>query len=103
MMRWSLAPIAFGALMLAACASAPETPQAQRILYPETRTVDQVDTQFGVAVADPYRWLEQDVRTAPEVAQWVEAQNVVTRAYLDALPERGPIETRLRELWSFDL
>ena len=29
-----------------------------RIQYPDTRRVDQVDTYFGVKVADPYRWLE---------------------------------------------
>lgn len=102
MMRWALALLC-GALVVSSCASAPEAePQAQSIVYPQTRTVDQVDPQFGVAVADPYRWLEQDVRTAPEVAQWVEAQNNVTRAYLDALPERALIEARLRQLWSYD-
>lgn len=89
-----------GAMMLAACATAPAG--SARIVYPETRTVEQVDTHFGVAIADPYRWLEQDVRTAPEVAEWVEAQNAVTRTYLDALPERAPIAARLRELWSYD-
>lgn len=95
---------ALGALALAACATAaaPSGEQAQCIVYPATRTVDQTDTQFGVVVADPYRWLEQDVRTAPEVAQWVEAQNAVTRDHLDALLERGPIEARLRQLWSYD-
>jgi prolyl oligopeptidase len=103
MMRFFAAPLALGVLLVSSCASAPsQTPQAQRIVYPETRTVDQVDTQFGVAVVDPYRWLEQDVRTAPDVAQWVEAQNTVTRSYLDALPERAPIEARLRELWTYD-
>jgi len=92
-----LAPI-LAALCLAACASI----QAGRIDYPETRTVDQVDMLHGVAVADPYRWLERDVRTAPEVAAWVEAQNRVTREYLDALPGRAAIAARLRELWSYD-
>ncbi len=72
------------------------------VVYPPSRTVEQVDVLHGVAVRDPYRWLEQDVRSAPEVAQWVEAQNRVTRAYLDALPERAPIEARLRQLWSYD-
>ncbi|HVK82247.1 MAG TPA: prolyl oligopeptidase family serine peptidase [Verrucomicrobiae bacterium] len=101
MMRWALASLLCGALAISSCASTPQAGR-QRIIYPASRTVDQVDTHFGVAVADPYRWLEQDVRTAPEVAQWVEAQNNVTRAYLDALPERAPIEARLRELWSYD-
>lgn len=102
MKRLILAPLVSGVFMLSGCATAPSTSETAPIVYPETRTVDQVDTQFGVAVADPYRWLEQDVRTSPEVAQWVEAQNAVTRSYLDALPERAPIEARLRELWSYD-
>ena len=50
--------------------------------YPETRRVDQVDKLFGEKVEDPYRWLENDVRTDPEVAAWVAAQNRVTDAYL---------------------
>ena len=33
-----------------------------KITYPETRRVDQVDEFHGVKVADPYRWLEADVR-----------------------------------------
>ena len=36
--------------------------------YPETKTVNIVDDQFGVKVADPYRWLEDDVRVSPAVA-----------------------------------
>jgi len=30
------------------------------ITYPETRKGDVADTIFGTAVADPYRWLEDD-------------------------------------------
>lgn len=90
---------AAAALFLAACATAPaET----RTAYPATREVAHVETHFGVAVADPYRWLEGDVRTTPEVAQWVEAQNAVTRAYLDALPGRQRIVSRLQALWTYD-
>ena len=33
---------------------------AQQMRYPETRKSDQVDTYFGVRVADPYRWLEDE-------------------------------------------
>ena len=48
------------------------------LAYPQTRRADQVDPQFGVQVADPYRWLENDVRNDAEVKAWVDAQNVVT-------------------------
>ena len=70
--------------------------------YPETRRVDQVDDYHGVKVADPYRWLEADVRESPEVATWVEKQNDVARAYLDAIPQRPQIAHRLTEIWNYE-
>jgi prolyl oligopeptidase len=69
--------------------------------YPETRRVDQVDTIHGVKVADPYRWLEADVRESPEVAEWVQQQNHVARAYLDAIPQRPQIMRRLTQLYNY--
>ena len=54
---------------------------AQKPQYPDTRRVDQVDTYFGVKVADPYRWLEDE--NSPETARWVEAENHMTFAYLE--------------------
>ena len=52
-------------------------------------------------MADPYRWLEADIRTSPEVADWVAAENKVTAAYLEAIPQRAAIRRRLTELWNF--
>ncbi|WAT17974.1 prolyl oligopeptidase family serine peptidase [Aurantiacibacter sp. MUD11] len=69
--------------------------------YPETRRGDVVETYFGEEVADPYRWLEEDVRNSEEVAEWVEAQNAVTHAYLDALPARDWFTQRIGELYDF--
>jgi prolyl oligopeptidase len=69
--------------------------------YPETRRGDQVDDYHGTKVADPYRWLEQDVRKAGEVKKWVEAENDVTFAYLKNIPEREAIKKRLTELWNY--
>lgn len=68
--------------------------------YPETRREAVVDDYFGTKVADPYRWLEDD--NAPDTKAWVVAQNKVTRAYLDAIPERGAIKARLTKLWNFE-
>lgn len=70
--------------------------------YPETRRVDVVEPQFGVNVADPYRWLENDVRNDAEVAAWVAAQNRVTDAYLDALPLKDSFKARMTELYDYE-
>ena len=78
------------------------TAQPQRPTYPDTRRVDHVDVYHGTEVPDPYRWLEQDVRESDDVTQWVAAENRVTFAYLDAIPERESIRRRLTELWNFE-
>ena len=80
-------------------ASSRQEKAEMKLSYPETRRVEQVDEFHGVKVADPYRWLEADVRESPEVAEWVKQQNEVARAYLDAIPQRPAIERRLTELF----
>ncbi len=77
-------------------------PTAAGLAYPDTATVDQVDDYHGTAVADPYRWLEDDVRVNGDVAAWVEAQNAVTYDYLGAIEERDAIEERLTALWNYE-
>jgi prolyl oligopeptidase len=83
-------------------ATAAENDKGAAMTYPETRRGVQVDGYHGVNVADPYRWLETDVRESSEVAEWVAAQNKVARAYLDAIPERESIVERLTELWNYE-
>lgn len=93
------------AVGLALLAAAPAAPAAQpqgttpmtRIAYPPARVADQVDQHHGVAVADPYRWLE-DV-DSEETRAWVEAQNELTFAFLRAIPARERLRARLTELW----
>lgn len=65
------------------------------IAYPATKRLDVVDTHFGTTIPDPYRWLEHDVRSDQDVAAWVDAQNQITRAHLDALPGREGFKARL--------
>ncbi len=72
------------------------------IAYPQTRRVDQVDEQFGVKVADPYRWLENDVRTDAEVRGWVDQQVAVTSAYLATLPGRDVFKARMKQLYNYE-
>lgn len=71
-----------------------------KIQYPATATTDQVDVYHGVAVKDPYRWLEDDNSAATKA--WVEAQNRVTFDYLGQIPQRAAIKARLTELWNFE-
>ena len=71
----------------------------QTMEYPETRKDNTVDNYFGVEVADPYRWLEDDM--SEETAEWVKAQNDVTFSYLDQIPYRDAIRDRLEELWNY--
>ncbi|MFM6930982.1 MAG: prolyl oligopeptidase family serine peptidase [Novosphingobium sp.] len=70
--------------------------------YPATPRGDVVETQFGEAIADPYRWLENDVRSDKAVADWVEQQNKATDAYLAKLPQRDWFARRIRELLDFE-
>lgn len=83
-------------------ANRPAAPAMPKIAYPPTRRVDVVETHFGVPVADPYRWLENDVRTDPAVRDWVTAQNAVTNAFLNTLPARKALQQRLTELLDYE-
>jgi prolyl oligopeptidase len=76
--------------------------QEGTIRYPETKKVQVVDEYHGVRVADPYRWLEEDVRQSQDVAAWVEAQNKVTLDYLARIPQREAIRHRISELWNYE-
>ena len=92
-------------ILLAACgAKEPPAPTATNaaLEYPPTTIVEQLDDYHGVEVADPYRWLEQDVRESDEVRGWVESQNAVTSAYLGTIVERDAIAERLRALWDYE-
>ncbi|MFC3173323.1 prolyl oligopeptidase family protein [Novosphingobium bradum] len=70
--------------------------------YPATRKDALVETLFGEAIADPYRWLENDVRSDPEVADWVERQNALTARYLAGLPQRDWLRARIRDLMNHE-
>ncbi|MGV3510808.1 MAG: prolyl oligopeptidase family serine peptidase [Novosphingobium sp.] len=70
--------------------------------YPKTDRGTVVETFFGQELADPYRWLEADVRVDSKVAAWVDAQSKFTDAYLMALPERAGFERKLTELYDFE-
>ncbi|QIA09458.1 prolyl oligopeptidase family serine peptidase [Draconibacterium halophilum] len=76
------------------------TEQKPKLEYPVTKKGDVKDTYFGVEVADPYRWLEDD--HSDETAEWVKAQNKVTFGYLNQIPYREELEDRLSSLWNYE-
>ena len=87
---------------MAGAEDAANTDVSVKLIYPKTKTVNVVDEQFGVKVADPYRWLEDDVRVNPEVADWVKAQNAVTDAYLETLPGKKILAERMKKLFDYE-
>jgi prolyl oligopeptidase len=53
-------------------------------------------TYHGVDVTEDYRWLEDS--SAEETVRWTQAQQSRTRAYLDAVPWRGALRSRVEKL-----
>ena len=86
--------ILFTALL---CSSS--TLYSQTVSYPKTKKIEFTDTYHGMKVPDPYRWLEDD--NSAETKEWVKAENMVTHAYLDAIPFRNKIRERLEKIWNF--
>ena len=80
--------------------AAPACSNGPGLTYPVSRTVEQKDDYHGVAVADPYRWLED--ANSEETHAWVEAQNKLTQSYLAQIPRREAIKQRLTQLWNFE-
>jgi prolyl oligopeptidase len=85
-------------LLLFACSKPKEQPALMK--YPISEKVNTVDTLFGTAVNDPYRWLEDD--TTKATANWVKAQNEVTFGFLEKIPYRETIKKRLEALYNYE-
>ncbi len=88
-------------LMVVAVAAATVTAAPMAPLrYPSARLGDTIDSYHGVAVVDPYRWLEDT--DAEETKEWVRQENELSSAYLNALPERAGFRARLTSLLDFE-
>ena len=87
-------------LIPASVLAAPPASGSQKITYPESSKVSQVDDYHGVKIPDPYRWLEDP--DSKETKAWVEAENKVTFAFLDTIPERVWLRERLTKLWNYE-
>jgi prolyl oligopeptidase len=51
------------------------------------------DILHGVAITDPYRWLED--QDSPRTRAWIEGQTRYVRSYLDGIPGRDRIRERI--------
>ena len=84
-------------------ASSPPRPGPDLVSAPRppaTRADAVVEERFGVRVADPYRWLEDE--RSEEVRRWMADQDHFARAQLQALPGRDRIAARLRQMFYVD-
>ncbi len=68
--------------------------------YPASKRTDFAETLHGVAVPDPYRWMEE-IDSEP-VTAWVEKQAAFAADYLATLPGREILKERLTELWDYE-
>lgn len=100
------ASLVVATVLCAACAHDPSGPgnrsatDSHTMTYPTSRTVDHVDTYHGERIADPYRWLEEI--DSPDTLAWIEAENTLTFAHLDTIPQRESIRQRLTQLWNYE-
>ena len=77
--QWALAPAGGGSL--------PEPIPAPA----ETRRGELTETLHGVAITDPYRWLED--QDSPETREWIAAQDAYANSVLALAPHKGrPLE-----------
>ena len=67
---------------------------------PPTRVDNVVDVLHGVAIKDPYRWLED--QEAPETRTWIEQQTKFTRSQLDIAPGRQRVRTLVEQIEKVD-
>ena len=81
--------ITLAAAALAGAQSPPPTP-----VHPVT------DTLHGVAITDPYRWLED--QNSPETRAWLDAQIRYTQTFLSRIPVRDKVKQRLEQLSRID-
>jgi prolyl oligopeptidase len=95
-----LLAICLGAALSGLWACAARLRPPTRLSYPPAPRASVVEDYHGVAVADPYRPLED--LDSPATRAWVQAEAALSRGYLDALPGRSRIEARIGALYDFE-
>ena len=67
---------------------------------PYTPVEPVTDVWHGLAITDPYRWLEDS--RSERTRQWIARQTQYARRFFDSIPERERIRKRVAELLSVD-
>lgn len=67
--------------------------------YPVSEKRNISNHYFDKKVSDPFQWLENS--NLPETKRWVSEQKAFGRAYLDNLPKRSAILSRLKVLYNY--
>lgn len=71
-----------------------------KLKYPLARRDETVIEEcHGVKVADPFRWMEDP--DAEETKAFVDAQNAISRPFIDSCSARENLHSRLTKLWDF--
>jgi prolyl oligopeptidase len=95
-----LLAVCLGAALTGLWACAARLRPPTRLSYPPPPRASVVEDYHGVAVADPYRPLED--LDSPATRAWVQAEAALSRGYLDALAGRARIEARIGALYDFE-
>ncbi|XP_052763088.1 prolyl endopeptidase-like [Mya arenaria] len=68
--------------------------------YPAAKRDDTVVNEYGdQKIPDPYQWLEDP--DSEETRAFVDAQNAVSRPYIEACPVRTKLQQRTTEMWDY--
>jgi prolyl oligopeptidase len=94
-----LIPILFASAIFVSCKEEVKQRNIE-VNYPETIKKAIIDTIFDTKVVDNYRWLEDD--RSKETEAWVKAENAVTFNYLNKIPYREQLKSRLTALWNYE-
>jgi prolyl oligopeptidase len=83
---------------LRAHSSAAMDNRRMHLEYPAAPLSAQIDDYHGETIADPFRWLEDT--SSEETRAFIEAENRLADAWLEAVPSRKEITDRVVELWN---